>query len=201
MKKRVVSAILVSAAIVSLNASKVNAFGIPKVKIPDNPVANMVKPATNSGAEYSGQIGTINSSVANADSYMNNSVFALSQILLNKDTLQELELKKQEILSKDKSKEKGSAMNQVATDYIAAIQAENAKGMLDSKVSQLSDEQKKLYSNAVFNVGLAGLNYTDAGLKATSLVQSISANPTAATGMIMELKQLKKISYFPARAG
>lgn len=193
MKKRVCSTILLSMAVISFNCSTAKAFEMPKVQIPSNPVSNF----TGGGnSEISGQIGTINASIAVAEGYMNNSIFALSSVLLDKDTLQKLSLEKQEILNKTKGKEKEkqAAINKIATDYASAIQTAKENGTINTTIAQLNADKKKLYSDAVFNVGLAGLNYTDASLKVASLVQSISANPAAATSLAFQLKDLKKLA-------
>jgi|GEM_PF-6463746 len=190
MKNRTFVTILIVTALLGLHKISTFAFDVPKMNLPISLPAN---PLTSNNSSYKLQIGAVNSSVDQASTFMNNSVFALSEILLSKEKVQELKLTKDDILSKTKDKEKQATLNKISTDYMAALQAEIEKNTINTKVSQLNSKQKELYANAVYNVGLAGLNYTDASIQATQLVQTISANPTAAAGLVFEVKQLNKL--------
>ena len=191
MNKRVIVTFLTIAAVLSICKNPVFAFGMPNMNLPVSLPAN---PLTSNASNYQGQIGAVNASVDQANIYMDNSIFALSNILLTKDQIQKLNLNKEAILAKTNDKERQAALNKVTTDYMAALQTSIQTDSIKNTVSQLNAKQKELYSNAVYNVGLAGLNYTGASLQATQIVQGVCANPMTAAGLAFQLGQLKALA-------
>ncbi|MDD3012563.1 MAG: hypothetical protein PHC34_02540 [Candidatus Gastranaerophilales bacterium] len=194
MKNKIFTTILITTVLLGLHKMSTFAFGVPKMNLPVSLPASPLPKSNVDTSAYKGQIATINTSMDQANAYMNASIFALSGILLNKDTLQKLKTEKDEILTKTKDKEKQASMNKVATDYMATLQEGITQNTINSQVSQLNLTQKQLFSDAVYNLGLAGLNYADIALQITQLTKSISANPTVAMSLGLEMKQLGKLA-------
>src|SRR5574344_343898 len=182
-----------------LSATTVGAFEVPKVptvKI-SNPIKAVSAKSTASNFDKSAvknQVQTISDSVDQINVALNQSVEALATVLANKDKVAALKASRDELLSKAKTKEKDAIIAKFDKDMEAALQESMQNADVKNNLKTLSSTQKALVGNCIYNLGVAGLSYTDIAIQAVSVANTIKANPSSVVFMGPELKTLAKFT-------
>ena len=194
MRKRIAATVLLSACAVCFCSGQSFGFGIPQgldaVKS-SVPGANLVP----SSVYYSrSDIDYLYRTVADADALLNESMEILAGMLFNKDEVQKYKLKMKEIEAIKNTKEKDAALKNIHVEMQAAVEKQLTLQETASVVKQLNAQQRLLFCDAVYNVGLAGLLDTDAVLQAKNIVQYIQGSPTASISYAADIKKIGAVT-------
>jgi hypothetical protein len=126
-----------------------------------------------------------------ADGLQQGSIDKLAGMLLNKETVAQIERKNKAAQSIQDPKEREAALNKVMIEKEAAVeQAANSKEA-NQKLAQLDVHHKKLAGEAICNLFLSALTNKSACDVATGIVQKAKASPTSAVAYATELPKIK----------
>lgn len=184
-------------AVVVLSAASVGAFevpSVPKISNPIKPVSCMTASASFNKAEAKQQVKGIEDSVDAINVALNESVDTLASVLANKKDLIALKAKRDELLKTAKLKERDAIIKDYEQGVDATLKASLQNAEINAQVKGLSVQQKELVGKCIGNLLVVAMNYTDIGLQAATVAQSIQSNPTAVIAMAPELKTLGKLA-------
>jgi hypothetical protein len=126
-----------------------------------------------------------------ADDLQQSSIDKLSSILLNKETLAEIERRKKAAQSIMDPKEKEAALANIMVDEEASLRkAADAKDT-QQKIAKLDENQKKLAGAATSNLFLSALTNKASLDVATGIVQKAQSNPASAVAYATQLPRIK----------
>lgn len=150
-------------------------------------------PVNYSSSNYSGTLGSINSSLDGINSRFMTSYDCLTSILLNSQDYQSLKAK-MDIIRGDMSltqAEREARISQVLQETDALLQQQLQTGEINARMQELSEAKRQEYYNAYGNLLLASKDYAELALSCTNTALSIANDPTRAIEMAFELQQLR----------
>ncbi|HOF57626.1 MAG TPA: hypothetical protein PLA81_01060 [Syntrophorhabdaceae bacterium] len=155
---------------------------------------DMMKSKGGGGGTVSrGDLDNLYKYVADADKLLQDSINISSKILLNKDELQQIEMKQKNIAGIQDPKERESETRKIQEDTIAMTLKASEDADATKKIGNLDEKQKVLYGKSIYNLLLAGLKDKDAVAQANQMMQKIQGNPTAAASFASDVTKLKDI--------
>jgi len=128
--------------------------------------------------------------VAQADKLLQKSVYSVLRMLANKEHRQELEMQLKAIREIKDPKEKEAEMKKFSKDLQREFEENILTGETTREIESLSAEQRQRFSNAIFNIFLAGLRDGQAVEKAKQLTQIIRVNPVHLLSFAGDLDKL-----------
>lgn len=137
---------------------------------------------------------TIHNLFSEADGLLQNSVANLVAMVCNKDISDELNRKMQAAREIKDPKEREAAIGKVKESQTVALLEASENKETAGKLSKLSDEQKKLASNSLYNFVLAGLKDKTVVELANGVVSKVQANPSAAISYSKDISRTKDIA-------
>jgi len=185
MKKLlVVFSVIVSLFMTGLSAF---AFGLPSVP----------KVAQGSGSnpdEVRQQIAKIVTTSDMTTQTYNNSILQLNSLLGTKEEIAKLQEVQNNSTKDVKTEEKGAIAGAVVTEAENNLLNIAQQKDLKDKISAFSTEQKSLLTDCLYNVALSNLSFATLVTDSSSLVKTISSDPTTAAKVSPDLIQLKEVA-------
>lgn len=147
------------------------------------------------GGGLSGQdFEVINSLFKEADGLLQNSLANLVEMVCNKEVTAELKRQMQAAQEIKDPKEREAAISKVKEDQAAALLAASENQETAGKLSELSGEQKKLASDSLYNLVLAGLKDKTVIELSNGVASKVQANPSGAISYSKEIARMKDIA-------
>lgn len=182
MKKVAVSlCLLLSLVLVS---SSLYAIGLPKLK----DVAK-ASAATGNVKEKVNNIFTLSES---STQQYNNAVLTLNNLFSTKEEKAQLKAKQEALVKDANVSEKNAISGEVVEDASSNLENISKQEDLNSRISNLSADQKQMAGDCVWNIVLANLNMASVVTESADAVNELAANPTSAIGI--DVSKLKTIA-------
>lgn len=129
-----------------------------------------------------------------ADGLLQNSVANLVEMVCNKDVTNELNRKMQSAREIKDPKEREAAISKVKEGQKVALLEASENQETAGKLSQLSEKQKTLASDSLYNFVLAGLKDKTVVELANGIVSKVQANPSVAISYSKDISRTKDIA-------
>ncbi len=126
-----------------------------------------------------------------ADDLQQSSIDNLATIMVNKETLAEIERRKKATQSILDPKEKEAAMTRIMVDEEAALKKASDAKDAQEKMGKLDENQKRLAGVATSNLFLSALTNKASLDLATGIVKKAQSNPASAVAYATELPKIK----------
>lgn len=170
-----------------LVGSNLYAFGIHK-----NLVKKDISNSTSSGGNVKQKVDNIFVLSETSTQQYNNAVLTLNNLFSAKEEKEKLKEKKKALEKNAKVSEKNAILGKVVEDAASNLEKISKQKDLNSRISKLSADQKKMAGDCVFNMALANLSMVYLVDESKSVVSEVSANPSSAMGI--DINKLKRIA-------
>lgn len=195
MKKKLILALILVMSL-SINAYALSDFTKDLLKTVVQTKAEEKTSTVNKTAMLK-EINSLKATVEKVNNYYNNSVFNLSSIVLSDTDIKALKTSKTTLAKKYTTT--ATLNNALAQEAQEKLIASLKKNETVSKIKALPTAKKTVIENSIYNIGLANLNYVNAGKSSLNLLKQIAKDPATALSLSNEIGSLKTLSKTAAQ--